>query len=250
MRAKGFGEIGKIATLELAADDRHHLVEALDRASGRIDVGGLRIVDEAHTAALAHRLHHVLEAGEALERLREGRLGGTGQVADGGGRDDVAQHVTARQVHGRDRQQRHVAFRGAVPDEAAAGMNLGGVGVESVAHDPCPSLLRHPHRLGAVGVDHGPVVGLLVGEDSRLGGGVGSLAWMAIEVVGREIQQRRNPRPERVGGFKLKAAGLDHVHGVGGRCFDLRAHRVADIAAYHHAPAGGFEHAPHQRGGG
>ena len=48
----------------------------------------------------------------------------------------------------------------------------------------------------------------------------------------RKIQQRRNPRPERVGGFELKAAGLDDVHGVGGRRLDLGAHRVADVAAH------------------
>ena len=49
------------------------------------------------------------------------------------------------------------------------------------------------------------------------------LVRMAIEVIGRKIQQRRNPRPEGVGGFELEAARLDHVHGVGGRRLDLRA---------------------------
>ncbi len=54
----------------------HHqpVVEALDRAPRRLDVGRLRIVDEPDAADLADRLERVLQAGEAFDRAGH-RLG-------------------------------------------------------------------------------------------------------------------------------------------------------------------------------
>ena len=43
---------------------------------------------------------------------------------------------------------------------------------------------------------------------------------VAIEVIGREVQQHRDPRMERVGALELKAARLDDVNGVVGRLLD------------------------------
>ena len=142
----------------------------------------------------ADRLHHVLEAGEAFERLRQRRLGGAGQVADRRGRHDVAQHVAAGEVHRGQRQQRHVAFRGALPDEAAVGMDLGLLGVvDAVAHDLRPRLLRHPHGLGAVGVHDRPVL--------RPAGSRRSASW----------RRRTPPRPgwrSRWSGEKFSSAAI------------------------------------------
>ena len=71
---------------------------------------------------------------------------------------------------------------------------------------------------------------------------------VAIEMVGRKIEQHGDPRVERVGSLELKAARLDHVNRVLGRFVDLGAERVADVAAHEHAVAAGFEHAAGQRG--
>ena len=61
----------KVAALEAAAEnDDDALAEALDGAPRRLDVGGLRVVDEPHAADLGHRLERVLEAGESFDRAR------------------------------------------------------------------------------------------------------------------------------------------------------------------------------------
>ena len=68
--ASGSGEIGKRPAFVAPADDGDDAIEALNRPTSRVDVGGFRIVHEAHSADDRHRLHHVLEAGEAIERAR------------------------------------------------------------------------------------------------------------------------------------------------------------------------------------
>ena len=58
---------------------------------------------------------------------------------------------------------------------------------------------RQRQRRRIVGVDHRPVVGGLVREDPRLRRArTPRRVAMAIEVVGREVQQHRDPRMERV----------------------------------------------------
>ena len=73
---------------------------------------------------------------------------------------------------------------------------------------------RERHRRRIVDVDDRPVVRLLVGEDPRLRLGVLLDARVPIEVIGREVEQHGNPRPELLGHLELKAARLDHVHDV------------------------------------
>ena len=67
-------------------------------------------------------------------------------------------------------------------------------------------------RAGIVGVQHRPVGRLLLGKDPRLGGGVLVDGRVPVEVVGREVQQHRDPRPERLRALELEAARLDHVN--------------------------------------
>ena len=54
---------------------------------------------------------------------------------------------------------------------------------------------------------------------------------MAIEVIGREVQQHRDPRPERVGGLELEAARLDDVDVSAVDARPARSRRDADVAA-------------------
>ena len=49
---------------------------------------------------------------------------------------------------------------------------------------------------------------------------------VTIEMVGREVQQHRDPRMKGVDGLELKAAGLDDVDRVIGGLVDLRAERA------------------------
>jgi hypothetical protein len=51
-------------------------------------------------------------------------------------------------------------------------------------------------------------------EDPCFGRGVLGDAGMAIEMVGRKIEQHRNPRCKRVCRLQLEAAHFDHVNRV------------------------------------
>jgi hypothetical protein len=77
---------------------------------------------------------------------------------------------------------------------------------ETVANDARANPLRQPQRLGAFGVDHRPVVRLLIGKDALFRRRVGVRVRMPIEMIGREVQQRRNPGMETIGGFELETA--------------------------------------------
>jgi hypothetical protein len=76
---------------------------------------------------------------------------------------------------------------------------------------PCPSLPGEVEHDRIIGVDHGPVVVLLVFKDPRFRRDVGVNIRMPVEMVGRHVQQYRNPRMKIDDPFKLKTARLDDV---------------------------------------
>ncbi len=53
---------------------------------------------------------------------------------------------------------------------------------------------------------------------------------VAIEMVGRQIQQHADFRPERLDRFKLKTADLGYRHRRIGRSLDQREQRHADVS--------------------
>ena len=85
----------------------------------------------------------------------------------------------------------------------------------------CRRARRLGQHDGVVGVDHGHVVGALVGPDAGLGGGVGVEVAVPVEVVGGEVEPHADHGPERVGELELERRHLDHDH------VDVAAHGVA-----------------------
>jgi hypothetical protein len=71
---------------------------------------------------------------------------------------------------------------------------------------------------------------------------------MAIEVIGREVEQHRDPRVERIRRLELEAADLDDVQRGGRRLRDLRGKRGAQVAARRHVEPGVAENPRGQRG--
>ena len=64
----GARSVGEVAALEPPAEDHDQpVVDALDGPRRRLDVGGLRVVDEADALDRGDRLERVLEAGESLD---------------------------------------------------------------------------------------------------------------------------------------------------------------------------------------
>ena len=73
---------------------------------------------------------------------------------------------------------------------------------------------------------------------------------MAVQVVGRDVQDHGNLRMELLGAFQLEARNLKHRP----RCFstlvDQRNHWHADVAAHQRGQAGLLQNLAQQRGGG
>ena len=108
---------------------------------------------------------------------------------------------------------------------------------------------RELQRPWIVGIQHGPIGRLLLGKNARLRRRIFVDGRVAIEVVGREVEQHRDPRLERLRALELKTARLDDVDRLFRRGLDLRAQRQADVAADEDAVAAGLEHAAGQRRG-
>ena len=107
---------------------------------------------------------------------------------------------------------------------------------------------RHP---GIVDVQHGEVFRPLRGEQPRLGRRVGLHVGVAIQVIGRDVQQHPHPRAEPLGGLQLEARRLDHHEPpLGRRAAHRLGQRRAQVATDERGVPGGRQHLPAQRGGG
>ncbi len=201
-----------------------------------------------HAADLADWFERMLEPGESLDGLGHRRGVDADNRGNRGRRQHVGEQVTAEQLHRRQRYQRLVAA-GCPPHDRVVR-----------EHDALRRHLAHREQqtvrtrgrgelecAGIVGVEDGPVRRLLPGKDARLCSGVFLDGRVPVEVIGREVQQHRDPWPERLRALQLKAARLDHVDGFVGRRFDLGAQRQPDVAADEDAVTTGFQHPAGQR---
>jgi hypothetical protein len=103
-------------------------------------------------------------------------------------------------------------------------------------------------RLRIVGVDNRPVFRRLVRENPRLRRSVGFHRAMAVEMVGRQVQQHGDPWMERVRRLQLETAHLDDVKRLRCRRSDLRAERRTDVSSHHRLQSACREHTTRQRG--
>ena len=101
--------------------------------------------------------------------------------------------------------------------------------------------LEHPGRCVVV-VDDRDVVAALVHEDAPLRLVVVVVAAVAVLVIGAEVQQHRDMRPECLDPLELERRQLDHVDGRGGFLFGQRQVLFRDAVSGvpmlpHNAPA-------------
>ena len=85
---------------------------------------------------------------------------------------------------------------------------------------------------------HRDVVVALVGEDAQLGRYVILVAGVAVEVIGREVEQRRGLGRERGGVLELKRRGLADDRRLGRQLSDQRGGRGPDVAGHGHRQPG------------
>ena len=87
--------------------------------------------------------------------------------------------------------------------------------------------------------DDGDVVRALVLEDAELRGAVGLEVAVAVEVVGRQVEEDGDLGPERLDVLELEARELAHDPRVFGDCAVEAGERTADVPGHGDGPAGG-----------
>ena len=196
----------------------------------------------------------MLDGLELLDGVANGFGGGSGEArgADRGQHIlDVVLALEGNLAEGHDRSQSARPRVSAIDDVAVL--------------DPCALLDRVLQRkpidrgvgtggggggADVVGVQHHEVVRVLRGKDALLGQRVVLESAVAVEVVGRDVEDDGDVGMELLRAFELKAGNLEHRPGLVGALVDEGHDRHADVAADQGGNAGLFQDFAEQRGGG
>ena len=114
-------------------------------------------------------------------------------------------------------------------------------------HLPRATLAGEREDARVVGVHDRPVLLGLVAEDACLGPRVILEARMAVEVVGREVEEHGHAGMEGLGAFELEARDLEDEDGLARRPLHEAGHRGADVAAHAHVLARLLQHRAQRR---
>ena len=202
-------------------------LEGAQADGGRGDVGRLRVVDEANAADLGDGLEPVRDAGEGPQPLADRLAVEAHRQRRGGGGHRVGDVVLAEQTQLIGPQQRL-----AVVEDRPLGEGHLAIGAGAVAEGDPPAAAAEvgPGEGGVVGVVDRDVVVALVGEDPELRRQVGVEVGVAIEVVGREVEEdralgARSSRCPRAGSSRPRRRSSRRVD-----LTDQRGERGADVA--------------------
>ena len=138
-----------------------------------------------------------------------------------------------------------LTLKGGVVQPGPGGQGPGGGKVI----DPAQTPVQARHRR-VVGVEDLEIAGPLAPEQAGLGGEIGVIIGIAVQVVRGEVQERRGLGMEVGGGVQLEAAHLQHQQVRGLLPGQEGDHGGADIAAHQGFYARGGEQLPQQGGGG
>ena len=201
-----------MALVRAAGDPHHGALHAFERIVDRIDVGGLRVVDPQHAAALPDRFEPVLDGREAVKRTADRRRGDSRREGCERPRHGVVGVVQALDLQ----------FRGVDLDRGLSdGRREFAVAEESVPRAAGYGVFRREGELLHAQVvfrellpDHFVVARIdeivarsLVLRDAHLRIGVVLEAVVvAVEVVGRDVHQHADMRPELVHAVELERA--------------------------------------------
>ena len=242
------------AALVLATRDEHDLArESVERRHHGAHVGALGIVVELDIVEVAHQLHAMGQRTERNQRVAGLGWQGSDQARGHQRGEGVLLIVPAHQA----RQLRGIVFDGAAGKTDAQGIALEPTAdakrpVGRDEHAPALDVAGRGLDVGVVDVDHGKVRRGLGGEDALFGGDVAREIGVAVEVVGRDIEQHRHLGAECTHGFELEAGHLNHA--VPAWTPRVRAdgfgQRRAQVAAHEGGPAIGPQHGATQGRGG
>ena len=225
------GTIIEIVALGNAPQNPVDARERGQRGRGRGRIGRLAVVDEKHPVLRRHPLHAVGQADKAFQ-TRLDNLVGQAQIAHRAhGRRGIGAVVRALQRG----PLRLVAGQFHPVDEREC-RAIGGKAQHVLVH------------LG-LHVDQREVAHGLHPEQSRLGGDIALETVVAVEMVGRDVEQDGHVGVDPLGQVDLVARQFEHIDAACGQRL-LFEDRLADIAAHQRGNARLREQVIGQRGGG
>ena len=226
--------------LVAAAEDRvHAAVEAADADRGGGDVGRLGVVDEADAAELAAT--DSSRCGTPAKLRRPARTASRSMPKASAAAAAAIAFSTLwspGMPSSLDLEQRF-----AVPEDRPGSRRHLAVGRGTAAELDPPRAAAEvdPGQFGIVAVPDRDVVVALVGEDAQLRVEVGGEVAVAVEVVGRQVQEDRALGAEEAGVLELEAGGLGDDGRVGLDLPDQAGERDADVARHRDRLAGPAE---------
>ena len=212
--------------------------ESGQRRGGGGGVGGLGIVDEGHAMGLCHPLHAVRQAPEGGEAGPPLRFGEAQSLDNGDGDGGVLQIM-------RPLQRGPIGLGGGQP-RAIDHLHMAARATRRLVHGDM-------RGFGVAFAKHRVLIRALQLEQPRLGIGIGVEIAIAVEMVGGDIEQRRDIAGEAEGEIDLVARQLQNIDATPmliGQQRRLPEDRQADIAAH---PCGNpcpGQQMMHQHGGG
>src|SRR5579884_1242567 len=242
-----------IAALVFAAEDHVDVAgERFERLDGCIHIGGLGVIVEIYAVDGGHVLEAVLDGFEFLHGFADAVGLAADQRPYADGREDIFQIVRTLEANLTDGHDFHVISFG--PPEDFAVTHEGALVHFFLAAEP--EFLRFAdrpqlHAGGVVRVENSEVAGSLVLKNPRLGRDVGLKRVVAVEVVGRDVQDYGYFSVEGINGFELEARDFEHDIGVVGGFGNERDRRCTDVAAHKRlvtAPGDDFTRESRRRG--
>src|SRR5208337_4998498 len=200
-------EHGVVAALILATENQVNVRgERFERLDGGIYIRGFGVVVVIHACEPGHELQPVLDGFENSDSMADLFGLATDEDTDRNSRQRVFQIVRSFQ---RYFGQRHdFAFAMAIPEIDMRAANKGSFFNRLFSAEPeqlRAGALRQSSGSRIIGIEDGEIIRPLVLEDARLGVDVIDKSLVAIKVVGRDVQNHRDPRAKLNNRLQLKA---------------------------------------------
>ena len=223
-----------------ASQDQQHAGrgKTFQRFERGVDVRPFRVVDVTNAALLPHHHHPVRQPSERSERDLHRHVIDAHR-ARGKPCGQSVFHV--RQPFQLQRRTRYAPLFAADAQDHLVAIQPGTfIHLLRCGEAPQASMGPPIDSTTFAGVHDCRVTGLLIAEDPILCCRVGVEVRIAVHVVGRNVQEKRDIRPERVNCLQLKRRKLQHV-GPRLLLIDRCYQRFADVAGHDRLTAGDFE---------
>ena len=239
---------GVVAAFVLAAQNNQDASgKSFERLLRGVHVGGFRIVVITHPANFSDELEAMLDSSKRAHALGDGRRPRASKGRCGYGCQNVFDVVRAGQGNIAEFEDRFL-------HTFVAKQNVAFLRESALGHTLLPAEPIHLRLCGGIGrcarvirIQHRAVRFRLVLENSRLGGTVTLECVMAVQMIGREIQEHADVWLELFDKLQLKAAEFRNSDGVFIGLFDAGNQGRADVARQNRGETRVFQNVLDQR---